>query len=210
MCVSSVYQLIKHVGTNDAQSQLLRPKLLPLLSSAQCGTIVTLVRRLIDILSSDAVALDGRHSPAIYSKFLSKLLNKYYTPSLQQGISTAEIYPQYPDSRMHTPPNTYLWPDVPSLDGAPTPTLDPGGVQGMHVVREQDGEAEMDFSISHFVQSTMRAPSVVREEPAYHIPAPSQEPGIYGYSQDAFQEWQYPFNYAANMNVGYGFQAEEH
>ncbi|KAH7915024.1 fungal-specific transcription factor domain-containing protein, partial [Hygrophoropsis aurantiaca] len=36
-----------------------------------------LVRELIHVLGSDACAVDGRHSPALYSRFLSCLLGKY-------------------------------------------------------------------------------------------------------------------------------------
>ncbi|KAJ6596817.1 fungal-specific transcription factor domain-containing protein [Mycena vulgaris] len=46
---------------------LLRPKFLPLLKEDTQQNIVRLVSRLIDVLGSDGVALDGRHTPALYS-----------------------------------------------------------------------------------------------------------------------------------------------
>ncbi|KAJ7470689.1 fungal-specific transcription factor domain-containing protein, partial [Mycena latifolia] len=50
---------------------LLRPKFLPLVKEDTQQNIVRLVSRLINVLRSDSVALDGRHCPALYSRFLS-------------------------------------------------------------------------------------------------------------------------------------------
>lgn len=147
--------------SNGRHAQLLRPKFLPLLDLSQCATIVTSVSRLITILSSEDVALDGRHSPAVYSKFLSTLLRKYYTPSLQQNIRHAspDIMPLYHENREQTPPYIYYWPDIPSSMG----NLDKPNAEGRdcpsrHTVRQEVGELEMDFSPQHFIRSTGMAP----------------------------------------------------
>ncbi|KAJ6605003.1 hypothetical protein B0H10DRAFT_2229210 [Mycena sp. CBHHK59/15] len=56
---------------------LLRPRFLPLVTEATRRDIVRLVGRLINVLGSDSVALDGRHTPALYSRFFSSLLAKH-------------------------------------------------------------------------------------------------------------------------------------
>ncbi|EKM82737.1 hypothetical protein AGABI1DRAFT_53161, partial [Agaricus bisporus var. burnettii JB137-S8] len=58
-------------------TNLLRRTLLPLLDEKQQREILFIVPRLIEILSSREVALDGRHTPALYSKFLSSLLERH-------------------------------------------------------------------------------------------------------------------------------------
>lgn len=139
-------------------NQLLRPKFLPLLEPSQCGTIVNLVQKLIQILSSDAVVIDGRHAPALYSKFLSTLLDKHYTPAIHQEVTSSEIYSQYQENREVTPPHVFSWPDVPAVS-EPLPL--PNGMTDadtetlLHVVRQQVGDADMDFSLSHFVSSSL-------------------------------------------------------
>ena len=155
--------------------QLLRPKFLPLLTPEQCAMIGIRVEKLITILASDDVALDGKHSPALYSRFLASLLEKYYTPALRQNIQaiTGDILAQYQPYREQTPPYTYLWPDtvVPVADASGT-----GGLLDIdeqfwgeidfnfgHVVRQEAGEAEMDFSPQHFVRSTTQAPGAEAE-----------------------------------------------
>ena len=146
---------------------------------------MTLVEKLIEILSCDDVALDGKHSPAVYAKFLSNLLEKYYTPSLQQDIKTAssEITPQYQPSREQSPPYSYSWPDTPSMIGTPeddhTSAGDlPEASYTEHVVRQLAGEAEMDFSLQHFVRSTISAPLPTPDPVGsmqYYPPPPLQE-----------------------------------
>lgn len=167
-----------------------------------------MVKNLIDILGSDAVALDGRHSPAIYHRFLSALLDKYYTPSLQSDISPAEIYPQYRENREITPPYAFLWPDIPSQEGTPVPEVEQPVVHATHKVREQAGEAEMDFSISHFVQSTMLP--VLGEASTMTVP-PASSTGMFNESFDAARHWQEPFNFASILDIMYATsQVENH
>lgn len=189
--------------SEHSAEQLLRPKLLPLLTPLQCRKIVSLVKHLIEILSSDEVALDGRHSPAIYSRFLSTLLDKYYTTSLQNDIRSSDIYPQYRDNRELTPPHAFLWPDIPSVEGTPIPEAEQPAIHAMHVVREQAGEAEMDFSLSHFVQSTLPPTDPAPDESTHASVPPSLEGTYHGYTIDTIHQWQQPFNYAAMLDVAY-------
>lgn len=188
--------------------QLLRPKLLPLLDSSQCATIVRLVKDLIKILGSDAVALDGRHSPALYAKFLSNLLDKYYTPALQEDIrslqSSTETQPQSDDITSLP----FFWPDVPSQEGTPVP-LEARPHTPPAVVREEAGDLVMDFSLSHFVQSAIPPAPAAPEAPYWPrpAPAPSTLPGsAYGasiFTPENTQPWPQPFNYASMLDMVY-------
>lgn len=151
--------------------QLLRPKFLPLLTPTQCALIVQLVQQLILILGSDEVVLDRYHSPAVYSKFLANLLERYYTSSLQARVRAASVPAPLlmirPD-RDHSPPPSYTWPDTPSspynLNAEDmVHQLDPTNMlagSSDQIVRQEIGDLDMDFSLPHFVQSTRNSPEM--------------------------------------------------
>ncbi|KAI0093578.1 hypothetical protein BDY19DRAFT_260419 [Irpex rosettiformis] len=167
---------------------LLRPKFLPLLTVEQCAEIVGLVQALIKILSSNDVAIDGRHSPALYSKFLRSLLEKYRTrtPSLQADInaiasSQPQVSAQYQTQQY--PLETYSWPDT-TLSNvvAPQALGDKHANMGTstsyegHVARQLIGEPDMDFSLTHFVESTRNPSNNTTESspsPSLPMPAPA-------------------------------------
>ncbi|KAK1232958.1 hypothetical protein PQX77_003872 [Marasmius sp. AFHP31] len=132
---------------------LLRPKFLPLLDEATQTEIIDIVKRLIHILSSKEVALDGRHTPALYARFLSSLLAKYNVDPRARAVSLdgdgTAMYAQYDTQRRASPPNSYSWPDI-SSSSSPVESYthhNPG------VVYQQRGDAEMDFSLGHFVKT---------------------------------------------------------
>ncbi|KAA1471074.1 hypothetical protein DENSPDRAFT_776190 [Dentipellis sp. KUC8613] len=130
---------------------LLRPKFLPLLDESTQRTIIKVVRELIDVLGSKEVAFDGRHSPALYSRFLSSLLNKYdQGASPQEGM---EFVPQFKADRQQTPPNTYYWPDTPAILGPSIGMADAGFGQVEGAIYQQAGDADMDFSMQHFMNA---------------------------------------------------------
>jgi hypothetical protein len=56
--------------------QLLQPKFASYVSQEMRTEIRQLVQSVIDLLGSPAVAIDDRHGPKLYSRFLEKLLNK--------------------------------------------------------------------------------------------------------------------------------------
>ncbi|KAG8777967.1 hypothetical protein FRC12_000100 [Ceratobasidium sp. 428] len=56
--------------------KMLRPQFAAALEPTQSARIVQLVTRLAEVLASDKVAIDDRHSPRLYSRFLSGLLAK--------------------------------------------------------------------------------------------------------------------------------------
>lgn len=152
---------------------------------------MNLVRKLIQILSSDAVVLDGRHAPALYSKFLSTLLDKHYTPAIHQEVTSSEIYSQYQENREATPPHVFSWPDVPAVsEPAPLPVhmTDAVAETLLHVVRQQVGDADMDFSLSHFVSSSLPSlPISSYQEPPLEVPAyPYHGLPLYMYNSHQF------------------------
>ncbi|GLB37436.1 putative GAL4-like Zn(II)2Cys6 (or C6 zinc) binuclear cluster DNA-binding domain [Lyophyllum shimeji] len=137
---------------------LLRPKLLPLLDEELQEGIIQDVSGLIDILGSKAVALDGRHTPALCSRFLSSLLAKHNSKppraTVQSSSSPNEprFYAQYSDDRQPTPPHSYSWPDVMHAEDVSASgryTEESAAEGGFY----QYNDADMDLSSSHFVQT---------------------------------------------------------
>ncbi|KAF8522542.1 hypothetical protein JB92DRAFT_2887791 [Gautieria morchelliformis] len=57
--------------------KLLRPRFASVLESHQKDDIINLVGRLIDVLQSDKVAIDDRHTPKLYARFLAGLLERH-------------------------------------------------------------------------------------------------------------------------------------
>lgn len=105
--------------------------------------IILVVNRLIDILGSREVALDGRHTPALYSRFLSSLLERHNV-RLTSALPTDT---QEVEEHQPTPP-MYSWPDVSPRDVAPL-----GSDYSEGAIYQQHGEADMDFSLTHFVRT---------------------------------------------------------
>ncbi|KAF7338357.1 Rab-GAP TBC domain-containing protein [Mycena venus] len=85
----------------DRTVNLLRPRFLPLLKEDTQRDIVRLVSRLINVLRSDGVALDGRHTPALYSRFLSSLLAKYNVFPQRDDSPPADDIKFYPSAQLH-------------------------------------------------------------------------------------------------------------
>ncbi|KAG8742288.1 hypothetical protein FRC10_001712 [Ceratobasidium sp. 414] len=56
--------------------KMLRPQFAAALEPTQSTRIIQLVTRLTEVLASDKVAIDDRHSPRLYSRFLSGLIAK--------------------------------------------------------------------------------------------------------------------------------------
>jgi transcriptional regulatory protein LEU3 len=136
----------------------LRPRFLPLIPECQQREIIATVDKLITVLSSNDVAIDCRHTPAIYAKFLSHQLDRYRPaePSLA-ALSPSDdikIIPQYQQNREQTPPHAqYSWPDcVPGTRCSPGGST-PGSDQYSDLVYQRHGEADMDFSIPHFMST---------------------------------------------------------
>lgn len=101
------------------------------------------------------MALDGRHTPALYSRFLSSLLAKHnYKPPLSgpdPPLNEISFHHQYNDGHQLTPPQVYSWPDIIYAENVdPTNEFNGGSMQRDDY---QYGDTDMDFSLSHFVRS---------------------------------------------------------
>ncbi|KAJ7709979.1 fungal-specific transcription factor domain-containing protein, partial [Mycena rosella] len=133
---------------------LLRPRFLPLVKEDTQQHIVRLVRRLIDVLGSDSVALDGRHTPALYSRFLSSLLAKYNVFPLHHPDSPptdeTKFYPQFETDRADTPPHVYSWPDIAYNENV-SPLPSEGSDDFM--IYQRSGDPDMDLSLNHFIRT---------------------------------------------------------
>ncbi|KAJ3573975.1 hypothetical protein NP233_g2078 [Leucocoprinus birnbaumii] len=169
---------------------LLRPKLLPLLEERQQHEIITLVSRLIDVLSSRDVALDGRHTPATYSKFLASLMERHNVQAIH--IASGSSASSFPQTRSLTPPHVSSWPDT-SLVHPSTSSMAPDLVDGF--IYQQHGEADMDFSLNHFVRTvTQNFPSPPLSSPEsvnmdIHSIIPTQPAWPLMSSQTVQQPW---------------------
>ncbi|KAJ7172547.1 fungal-specific transcription factor domain-containing protein [Mycena filopes] len=134
---------------------LLRPRCLPLLREDTQQEIVRIVTRLIAVLGSDDVALDGRHTPALYSRFLSSLLSKYNVFPARDDSPPAdgvEFYRQFGPVRSDTPPNVYSWPDIAHHDDHSVSPLSSDKSDDF-LIYPRSGDPEMDFSLGHFMRA---------------------------------------------------------
>ncbi|KAJ6502622.1 hypothetical protein C8R45DRAFT_626817 [Mycena sanguinolenta] len=139
---------------------LLRPRLLPLVKEDTRKDIVHLVKRLINVLGSDGVALDGRHTPALYSRFLSSLLDKYNVlPERDDTTSDdTKFHRQFEINRSGgTPPNVYSWPDIArSVDVSPHPSDESDGF----LIYQVSENPDMDLSLNHFIRAVNEGQSI--------------------------------------------------
>ncbi|KAF8921372.1 hypothetical protein CPB85DRAFT_1372495 [Mucidula mucida] len=120
---------------------LLRPKFLHLVKEEIQREIVAIVTQLVKILASDKVALDGRHTPALYSRFLANLMATHKVASL---VPEGEISPIDPEMFNSSPVGaSYSWPDVRYSDSPP----------GVDQTTHSSHDMDMDFSLNHFVRT---------------------------------------------------------
>ncbi|KAF8212315.1 hypothetical protein K438DRAFT_1566839 [Mycena galopus ATCC 62051] len=131
----------------------LRPRFLPLVKADTQRDIVRLVSRLINVLGSDGVALDGRHTPALYSRFLSSLLAKYNVfPERDDSPPTDDIkfYRQFGLDRTESPPHVYSWPDIAQSDSvSPHPSDGSDDI----LIYPRSGDPDMDLSLNNFIRA---------------------------------------------------------
>lgn len=101
------------------------------------------------------MALDGRHTPALYSRFISSQLAKHNCfPDSDikndSSLKTDEVTPHHRQERHQLPPNLFAWPDTAHVQQHCT-----SNISGSHpgLVYQQHGEADMDFSVQHFMNT---------------------------------------------------------
>lgn len=141
-------------------NQLFRPRFRHLLSSTAQHEIVMLVSRLVSVLGSSDVALDRRHTPALYSRFLSSLMVRHSlvgsnTNSPNNDDSTLPSN-YLSASRQFSPPEQLFWPDVPrsnSSSASHTPDLPTASDYQF-----KSGSMGMDFSLPYFIKTLTSQP----------------------------------------------------
>ncbi|KAF8656844.1 hypothetical protein AX16_002392 [Volvariella volvacea WC 439] len=137
--------------------KLLQPKFAAYLSQEERVEIRNLVQQVVDLLASPEIAIDDRHGPKLYSRFLSGLLAapmakiEPTTPAIPPGSSkfaqqthSAQQSPQILKSALERTPTPEL-PSVPSVIGnGRNHTLVPPRGQSMSPTPTQDA---VSFSI---------------------------------------------------------------
>ncbi|KAJ3986547.1 putative fungal-specific transcription factor [Lentinula detonsa] len=93
--------------------KLLRPEFQHLLSKEEENDIFNLIGRLIQTLSSPAIAIDDRHTPKLYARFLAGLLSKHR----RDGATVGRLQAQPPPAqKLHNVPQ-HSFGDVSNLNG---------------------------------------------------------------------------------------------
>lgn len=110
--------------------KLLRPQFKQLISQAQETELLALVGRLIQTLSNPSIAIDDRHTPKVYARFLAGLLSRHR----REGVASfgLQINPPGP---------------TPMMGGGP-PSSAPSG-----------GQAPISSSSSNFGQNQTQQPN---------------------------------------------------
>lgn len=126
-------------------------------------------------------------------------------------MHAADVYPQDSTDSESIPSQAFVWPDISSAEGATMPENEVPVSHALHIVREQAGEPEMDFSLSHFVQSTISPPTGNLPPPQAPQAASFGMEGFFDSSEsDAMHQWHQPFNYAAMLDMAYAtFQLDQ-
>lgn len=95
------------------------------------------------------MAIDGRHTPALYSRFLSSLLDKHNsrTHRTWSNSPSSDHDSHSPHHESHQAPQSYLysWPDIHPEVGPDSNEISPSDFYNHDI--------DMDFSLSHFVRT---------------------------------------------------------
>ena len=83
--------------------KLLRPEFAHLLTKEQEAEIFDLIARLIHLLSGAEIAIDDRHTPNLYARFLAGLLSKHR----RDGVTVGRLHPQPPSADTGGPHHDY-------------------------------------------------------------------------------------------------------
>jgi transcriptional regulatory protein LEU3 len=126
--------------------KLFSPEFLPLLTEQQKREIISLVQKLVQILGSEHVAMHGRHTPALYSRFIDGLLSKY---QLYARATTLNSPTDYMASQAS--PQWTSWPYT--QDGHPRTISNSSSDFLQFSTNQRHGETGMDLSLPYFLQS---------------------------------------------------------
>lgn len=98
--------------------QLLRPDFANLLSKHDEEIIFGLITRLIDTMSSEKIAIDEKHTPKLWARFLQELITKHKQDGAMATIPPAERRVTLsknptPQNTLPAPPMSYVEPTMP-------------------------------------------------------------------------------------------------
>lgn len=82
--------------------KLLRPEFSKLLSKEEETKVLDLIRELINTIGNPKIAIDDRHTPKLYARFLISLLSKYR----RDGATVGRLQTQPPPHQQTPAPNT--------------------------------------------------------------------------------------------------------
>jgi len=133
---------------------LFRPRYSTLLDDGLKNELPSLLSHLIAILGSNNVALDGRHTPALYSRFLSSLMRKHritvdYHESTGENMDNSRS-PQEQD-RQGPVTDSFPWPDISTSTASNAYSTSATFKGAGH--QTTTGWLDMDFSLSHFIKT---------------------------------------------------------
>lgn len=169
---------------------LLRPKFGPLLNEPEKGEVVGTVSNLINVLGSPDICIDGKHAPALYSRFLSTLLRQHCPKPLLDACTSSNAFsggsPSGSDG-YDRGGSDYgsSWPDVSGASGGHSSG---GSDLSSGMVYHQHGDPAMDFSLNHFVKTVTNQNFSARAMvPDVQFMGPIQAPQM-----DGWRGWQEP------------------
>ncbi|KAF9074255.1 hypothetical protein BDP27DRAFT_1317542 [Rhodocollybia butyracea] len=138
--------------------QLLRPEFSHLLSKEEENDIFNLIGRLIQTLSASAIAIDDRHTPKLYARFLAGLLSKHR----RDGATVGRLQAQpSPPQQMHNMTHQH------SFNANAPPSMSTFSVQPQtsHLgIVGQSPTQQTSYSNGFAVQHTQTSPIT----PTYH------------------------------------------
>jgi transcriptional regulatory protein LEU3 len=157
-----------------------------LLDVKQQDDIIYLVCELINALSSKDVALDGQHSPALYSQFLSSLLANCNPRSDVDIFAPVDIVSHgHGGKHRQTPPrprsNTSFL-----LKGQ---VVDKPVCFGAYTMGQQLEESNVDFDIQHFMQTVSTGRHQLTPPASVNQPVPTSADSHVRWSLTTEQAW---------------------
>lgn len=109
----------------------MRPEFASLLSKEQESCIFELIGRLIQTLSSPKIAIDDRHTPKLYARFLASLLSRHRRDGATVG-------------RLHPNPPSHIQTESPSGNQMP-----PGSVTVFSVAQQPQTSMQPDQNLGY-------------------------------------------------------------
>lgn len=123
--------------------QLLRPEFANLLTKDQENDVFELIGRLIQTLSSPEIAIDDRHTPKLYARFLAGLLSKHR----RDGATVGRLHPHPPPHNPIPAPQSNEYSTPSELSHQTFSISQPlGGVPHNHLQEPQGGYSHVAFN----------------------------------------------------------------